>query len=201
MNVQSTVNVGPYIIMEEISEKKRLIFESALDLIRERGFHGAPMSLVAGNAGVAAGTIYHYFKGKDDLIRELYAYNRERVIAIVDKAAGTGTTRKERFFNIWNQLYEFYNQNDNVLIFFEQFLNSPYNADKSPNHLRGTLYSFFQEGMEAGEIRQVKPELLIVLTFGSVNSAAKLNLFSQVPLDQSDLRDAVEILWQGIATG
>jgi AcrR family transcriptional regulator len=79
MNVQSTVNVGPYIIMEEISEKKRLIFESALDLIRERGFHGAPMSLVAGNAGVAAGTIYHYFKGKDDLIRELYAYNRERV--------------------------------------------------------------------------------------------------------------------------
>ena len=185
--------------MEDISEKKQLIFESALDLIKEHGFHGAPMSQVAANAGVAAGTIYHYFKSKDELINELYAYNRERVIAVVDQATSEGGTRKERFFNIWNRLYEFYIKNDNVLIFFEQYLNSPYNTDKSSNHLRGTFYSFFLEGMEAGEIRRTKPELLLVLTFGSVSSVAKLSLFGKVPLEQTDLDSVAEILWRGIA--
>lgn len=186
-------------IMEEISEKKHLIFESALDLIKEHGFHGTPMSQVAANAGVAAGTIYHYFKGKDELIRELYAYNRNRVITVVDEAASEGGTRKDRFFNIWNRLYEFYIKNDNVLVFFEQYLNSPYNTDKSPNHLRGSFYGFFLEGIKAGEIRQVKPELLLSLTFGSVSSAAKLRLFGKVPLEQSDLNNVAAILWRGIS--
>lgn len=185
--------------MEEISEKKRLIFESALDLIREHGFHGAPISQVAANAGVAAGTIYHYFEGKDELIRELYAYNKDRVVAVVDEASLMGKTRKERFFNIWDRLYEFYIQNGKVLIFFEQYLNSPYNTDKSPNHHRGTLYNFFQEGMEAGEIVRAKPELLLVLMVGSVSSAAKLALFGNVRLDQSDLDNVAGILWKGIA--
>ena len=186
-------------IMEEISEKKHLIFESALDLIKENGFHGTPMSQVAANAGVAAGTIYHYFKSKDELIRELYAYNRHRIITVVDEATSEGGTRKDRFFNIWNRLYEFYIKNDNVLVFFEQYLNSPYNTDKSSNHLRGSFYGFLLEGMEAGEIRHVKPELLLALAFGSVSSAAKLSLFGNVPLEQPDLDSVAAILWRGIA--
>jgi len=184
--------------MEDISEKKRLIFESALELIRERGFHGAPMSQVAANAGVAAGTIYHYFEGKDELIRELYAYNKERVVAVVNEASAVGGTRKERFLNVWNRLYEFYILNEKVLIFFEQYLNSPYNTDKSPNLHRGTLYNFFQEGIDSGEIMRAKPELLLVLMVGSVTSTAKLALFGHVPLDQSDLDDVAGMLWKGI---
>lgn len=187
--------------MDDISDKKRSIFESALDLIRKHGFHGAPMSQIAANAGVAAGTIYHYFAGKDELIRALYAYNRERVVGVIKEAYLEGETRKEQFFNIWHRLYDFYTHNETVLIFFEQYLNSPYNTDKFPNHLRGTLYNYFVEGMEAGEIARAKPELLMVLVFGSVSSAAKLNLFGKVPLEKGDLQKAAEILWQGVSTG
>ena len=39
---------------EIIAEKKKAIFESTLELVRENGFHGTPMSLVAKKAGVAA---------------------------------------------------------------------------------------------------------------------------------------------------
>src|SRR5690606_31556619 len=73
MNVRS-------IEMDNVTDKKKAIFESTLELIKENGFHGTPMSLVAKNACVAAGTIYHYFKSKDELICELYAYNRGRII-------------------------------------------------------------------------------------------------------------------------
>ena len=43
--------------MDDIAQKKQAIFESTLELIKDHGFHGAPVSLVAKNAGVAAGTI------------------------------------------------------------------------------------------------------------------------------------------------
>src|SRR5690606_25788872 len=94
-------------------------------LIRERGFHGTTMSLVADHAGVAAGTIYHYFKGKDELIRALYTYNSDRIRAVTADAIASGDSNKERFLNTWLQLYEFYVRNQAVLTFFEQYLNSP----------------------------------------------------------------------------
>lgn len=184
--------------MEEISDKKLAIFESTLDLIKDHGFHGAPMSLVAKNAGVAAGTIYHYFESKERLICELYTYNRSRMIDVVDRAIVESASYKDNFINIWTSLYEFYVKNSNVLIFFEQFVNSPYNADKYPNHFRGQLYNFFAEGIKNKQVKNVKPEMLVVLTLGNINSSAKLNLFGSAPLTRKELRQMVEILWDGI---
>lgn len=185
--------------MENISDKKRAIFESMLDLIKEHGFHGAPMSLVAKNAGVAAGTIYHYFESKDQLICELYDYNKSKLVAIVNAAIDEKTSYKEKFYTIWTNLYEFYLQNSNVLIFFEQYINSPYNTNKSPNYSQGELFDFFLEGIRNGQIKAVKPEILMILTLGSISSTAKLNMFGNVPLYKADLKQVVEILWNGIA--
>ena len=60
--------------MHSLLDKKKCIIQSALDLIQEHGFHGCPVSMVAKNAGVAAGTIYTYFENKDSLIIGIYEY-------------------------------------------------------------------------------------------------------------------------------
>ena len=41
-------------------------------LVAERGFHGASMSAVAAQAGVAAGTAYVHYESKDDLVLATY---------------------------------------------------------------------------------------------------------------------------------
>ena len=46
------------------TDKRADIMDVALNLIAERGFHDSPMSLIAREAGVAAGTIYLYFESK-----------------------------------------------------------------------------------------------------------------------------------------
>lgn len=185
--------------MEHISDKKRAIFASALELIKDHGFHGTPISLVVKNAGVAAGTVYHYFESKDELICELYAYNRSRLIEIIDAALGENISYKEKFFNIYINLYNFYIQNSNVLIFFEQFVNSPYNLDENYAHEQGQLSSFFQEGVEKGYIKPIKPEILKVLTLGSIATTAKLNRCGSNLLADNELTQVVEILWDGIS--
>jgi AcrR family transcriptional regulator len=39
-----------------------------MELIALNGFHGAPMAMIAKQAKVAAGSIYRFFKSKDDLM-------------------------------------------------------------------------------------------------------------------------------------
>lgn len=184
---------------EDLSDKKHAIFESTLDLIRDHGFHGAPMSLVAKNAGVAAGTIYHYFESKDQLICELYDYNRQRLTAIIESSIKPEVPYKENFFQIWTNLYRFYVQKPNVLIFFEQFINSPFNATKYPNYSKGKLFDFFSAGIKTGVLKTIKPEFLLLLVMGSISSTAKLHVFGKVPISKSDLQRIAEILWDGIA--
>lgn len=185
-------------MMEDPGDKKQAIFESTLALIKDHGFHGAPMSLVAKNAGVAAGTIYHYFESKEHLICALYSDTRHRVTAVVDQALKEKGSLKDKFHRVWNSLYRFYVKEPNVLIFFEQFVNSPFNADKYPDHFRGELYTFFAEAIKSGALKPIKPELLLVTVVGSIISAAKLHLYGQIPLTKTDLERAIDILWSGI---
>ena len=185
-------------MVEDISDKKQAIFESTLELIRNHGFHGAPMSLVAKNAGVAAGTIYHYFESKERLICELYEFNRERIKEVIRGALEENGSLKEKFFRVWTGLYKFYVKQPNVLIFFEQFVNSPFNVDKYPNHFRGQLYTFFSEGIKSGKLKPIKTEILLVMVMGSITATAKLHLFGKVPLTSTDQHRISEILWDGI---
>src|SRR5687767_912808 len=99
---------------EDVADKKQAIFESTLALIKEHGFHGAPMSLVAKNAGVAAGTIYHYFESKERLICELYDYNRKLISAVITTALQGGDSYREKFFMVWTSLFDFYVDRPNV---------------------------------------------------------------------------------------
>ena len=186
--------------MVDTGDKKQAIFESMQDLIRDHGFHGASMSLVAKNAAVAAGTIYHYFESKEQLICALYQYNRDRVVSVISAALKGSDSYKDKFFRVWNSLYQFYVHEPNVLIFFEQFVNSPFIADKYPNHFRGELYDFLSDGIKQKVVRSLKPEILLVLLMGSINSSAKLHLFGKVPLTKQDLNRITEILWDGITS-
>lgn len=53
-------------------DKRERILAAAVKVFAERGFYNAKVSQVASEAGVADGTIYLYFKNKDDLLIETF---------------------------------------------------------------------------------------------------------------------------------
>src|SRR5690349_8003202 len=89
-------------------DKRATILQAALELIAERGFHGAPMSLVAQRAGVSAGIIYHYFASKEELIHALY----HQIEADFSRALLAGSPQSlpfaEAFMQVWLNAYRFY---------------------------------------------------------------------------------------------
>ncbi len=52
-------------------EKQGLIFDAALKVIKEKGFHKARIADIADEAGISYGLVYHYFKNKEDLCNEI----------------------------------------------------------------------------------------------------------------------------------
>ena len=105
-------------------EKKEAIFKATLDLIAESGFHNSPMSVLAKKANVAAGTIYHYFASKDDLIVELYSYVKQKVSEEVGVDEDVSRPYKERFKKLFLGNYHFFLKNHKEFLFLEQYNNS-----------------------------------------------------------------------------
>lgn len=61
-------------------ERRSAIIEAAIDVFAQRGFHHARVSDVAKEAGIADGTIYLYFKSKDDLLISLFEEKMEQIV-------------------------------------------------------------------------------------------------------------------------
>src|SRR5690606_12072680 len=140
----------------------------------------------------------HYFEGKDELICELYAYNKNRVVNTINAALKPGIFSKEIFFGSCTNLYRFYSQYPDVLIFFEQYINSPYNINKCACPFHGKFYDFFEKGIEQGLVKDLKPEILVVYTLSNLANVAKLNKFGSISFSSSDFKNVLLMLWDGI---
>lgn len=67
------------------TDKRVRILEGALKAFARKGFYNTKVSEIASEAGVADGTIYLYFKNKDDLLISLFEDRMEWIISRMTK--------------------------------------------------------------------------------------------------------------------
>src|ERR1700687_6179210 len=138
-------------------DKREEIVRAALELIAEHGFHGAPMAMIAEQAGVGAGTIYRYFENKDVLITGLYREVEEKLYAVLLEGYATEKPFRERFLHLGTALLRYFMENPLHFRYLEQFHISPYGVafrrDKISGK-KGGCY-VFRELFEDGVSQQV----------------------------------------------
>src|SRR5690606_26867464 len=165
--------------MDSTPNKRTIILETTLELVRERGIHGFPISDVAKEGGIAVGTINHYFEGKEQLIQELYQYVVELIYLTAIEEDDPGKSFQERYFIFWNNLVNLYNAKPSILSFFELYNNSSYRSEES-GEKKGKFYDwlfmFFEQGLKSGEIRSIDKEILAVLVLGNMHTSARVKM-------------------------
>jgi TetR/AcrR family fatty acid metabolism transcriptional regulator len=75
MNIHSVMAVNAAVARKTDAPpgpKRDAILRAAIDVFAERGYFNAQVADVARAAGVAAGTVYLYFKSKDDLLISIF---------------------------------------------------------------------------------------------------------------------------------
>jgi TetR/AcrR family fatty acid metabolism transcriptional regulator len=76
--------------------KRRAILESAVRVFAEHGFFAARIRDIAAGAGVAEGTIYLYFDGKDDLLLTAFREKVNEFCASARDVLASGSPFEER---------------------------------------------------------------------------------------------------------
>jgi len=95
-------------IMVKIN-KKELIINAAIKVFADKGFYTANVADVAKEAGVADGTIYLYFKNKDDLLISLFETKMEEILKRFSTLLNSNQNAEEklhRFIHLYFQIIE-----------------------------------------------------------------------------------------------
>lgn len=187
----------------EHAEKREAVLQAALELVGERGFHGSPMALIAERAGVAAGTIYRFFDGKDDLIREVYAWVEGRLLAVVAEGYPAEASARDRFLHVGRRLVAHFIATPLQFRFLEQFHNSPYGTackrDKALGKKdRNLVVALLEEARDRGAAKDLPLPILTALAFGPLIDICRDHILEFVALDDRLIELTVGACWDAI---
>ena len=97
-------------------------------LVAERGFHGASMSAVAAEGGVATGTAYTHYASKDDLVIAAYLETKAELGAAATAGLPEGGDITDMFRALWLNAYRHLAERPDHALFLLQVDASPYRA-------------------------------------------------------------------------
>lgn len=158
-----------------MSSKQDLILDAALELFTEKGFSATPTSLIAKTAGVATGTLFHYFKSKEELINELFIKCKSSFADVLKQGLADydEQTNLESFKAVLRNMHHtavFWGiENKKKFLFFQMYSHSPYitQSTKERSHkMYEPLREHLLKGQELNFIRKIEPELFFGLSAG-----------------------------------
>lgn len=192
------------------SDKYQRILDAAIEVIAEKGFFHSRVSEIASRAGVADGTIYLYFKNKDELLMAgidsafhgFIGRARSELSKIDDPRE---KLRKMAFLHL-----QALGSNRNMAIVFQTELR--HSAKFLAQFSHSLLVEYFdlikgvlREGQEAGVFRPELPiKIAVNCFFGAVDEMVTSWILSDRDRDYplSNLADViVDILLKGMETG
>jgi TetR/AcrR family fatty acid metabolism transcriptional regulator len=159
-------------------DKRERILKAAIKVFAKTGFYDARVSEVAKAAGVADGTIYLYFKSKDELLVSLFEDRVEKLLAYLQQELPKLPTAPEKMRRVIElQLGLLEGERDlaeviTVILRQSTKLMKEYAAPKFVSYL-DSIAKVVAEGQAAGDFRKdLSPNLVARATFGALDGIA-----------------------------
>lgn len=183
-------------------DKRRRILEAALSVFAQKGYFTARVSDIASIAGVADGTIYLYFKNKEDIIASLFAHVIEGHMSRAKEEIASAGTPRQKLLAIARHHFKALTERRDVAILFQTELRqSTLMSRLSSKELRGyfeLLTRVVEEGQQAGVFRPEIPRSLVVQSFfGALDEMVTSWILSPTHYNLVDLAEPVTDLFLG----
>jgi len=186
--------------------KRDAILRAAIDVFAERGFFNAQVADVARAAGVAAGTVYLYFRSKDDILIQLFERTMREAFAEARAAAAEVQDPAERLRILARLHLERLGRDRNLAIVFQVELRQSvkFMERLSSTLLRdylGHIRSAFADGQAAGVFRaEFNPTTAAKMFFGALDEMATNWILSGRRYSlEADADAVVDLFLQGAA--
>lgn len=187
-------------------DKHQQIIEAAVRIFARNGYYNSRVSDIAKEAGIASGTIYLYFKTKDEILVTLFREKMAEFVATVRKAIAAepdAVAKLRRLIGLHFKLLEDHPEMAEV-VQVELRQGQKFFRGASANEISGyfdLISSVLEEGMAAGLFRSDLPVKTVrKVLFGAMDQMATSWVLGKRGYKLSETADAVaDIFLKGLA--
>jgi AcrR family transcriptional regulator len=150
-------------------ERVDVLLDAALAAFDALGYGATPVPVIAQHAGVAVGSLYRYFPGKEQLANALFQREKRRMAAALFDGVVLDGPAADVFRNVWARLGAFAAEHPAALCFLELHHHDAYLDDESRAVAAGvddTVARLLRRWQRRGEVRKGDPALLMAQVFG-----------------------------------
>ena len=161
--------------MEQRKTRQRRveILKSAAAAFRRRGYHGASMGEIAQALRMTKGSLYYYFKNKEEILFFCHDYSLDILLDMLERVEAAGGTPPQKLRSLIESFVHHIldDLRGTALTLDFQALSAPLlrrviaKRDRFDRGFRRLL----QEGMDAGAFAPGDPKLLTFAILGAVN--------------------------------
>ncbi|PRO41637.1 TetR/AcrR family transcriptional regulator [Bacillus sp. LLTC93] len=181
--------------------KQQSILDAALKLFANRGYDGITIPMIAREAKVGTGTLYHYFKSKEELINYLFQSSVEKFknTMLGNFTSSAGDVR-EQFRYLFFQMVQFSKEN-HALLFIDSHVNQYYLNEKSNklfNDFLELLKELLENAKDRGFICNLPSDALIAIVYGAFVRLYKIIEAGQLEESEELISHFEERCWKAI---
>lgn len=183
-------------------QKIEKTFASALVIIGQKGIVGLKMQELAKAAGMATGTLYIYFKDKNELMNLMYLHYTKQMQRNIWSEQASIASYPERFRQKWYNYLRFVELFPAEMVFLEQYHRSPFaneNTLAESDNLLQPLVDIIEEGQQQGYLQQMPPNLILAFVCGSVQELVAKSADGSLPPVTNMTHFAWEMTWKAIS--
>ncbi len=186
-------------------EKYQRILDAAVAVIAENGYFHSPVSMIAARAGVADGTVYLYFKSKDELLRTAIDATLGRFYEVVEERFKTLHDPREQLEYIAQVHLESSTRNRSMAILMQTEMrqSAKFVAEFSQKHLIRYIQvvrEVVRRGQQSGLFRRdVSDGVVAHCLFGAIDELLSSAVFTGREYDaKATARQVMDVILNGI---
>ncbi len=197
-------------------DKRQLILDAAVRVFARMGYHGARVSDIAREAGIAYGLVYHYFRNKEEILGTIFEDRWARFLDAVENVACSRTSTREKLTSIAALILGGYRvQPDWVKVLVLEIQRSSRFAEPGQIRAVGRLFQsverILREGQEQGALRDgFDPDVASQLFIGGLEIAVTARVLGVTRAGDGESEDeycarvartVVDLFFDGVRAG
>jgi AcrR family transcriptional regulator len=183
-------------------DKRELLLDAAMHLFVEKGFQGTSTYMISKTAGVATGTLFNYFKTKEDLINSLYLHIKSNLSARLLSDFDRSNTIRKSLYIVWENFVNWAIENPYMMRFYRQFSTSPFITNITIEQAQqgfSDIYQLILEGQSKDIIKNYDTEMLLDIVASVMNGTATYFINNPSKFQDELVREqAFNIYWDSI---
>ena len=192
---------------KEKNNKYHLILEAAVKVFARQGFYQSTVAQIAREAGVADGTIYLYFKNKDDILVQFFSYRTKQVFERFRAEVNKSDNSLDKLRNlIRRHLTEFQRDRDMAVVYQVETHQNSRLAEDQIREMSQMYQDLVSEIVETGQQEDsIRKDLYVGLVkrfiLGAVDEVINTWLHSDKNYDLASMADPlVDLFVRGIGS-